>query len=309
MSSAERDGFSPDWLALREAADHRARAGALVDRLRAEWRAQGWTRIVDLGSGTGSNLRYLAPRLPGPQQWTLVDHDAELLARAGAAGTAAEVRCVHGDLTAAGLPAAAQADLVTCSALLDLVPEDWLQRLARACRDAGCGAYLALTYDGVMQWSAAGSAGGGPDGASDPDDAAIREAVNAHQRRDRGPATALGPDAAAAAEALLRAVGYRTWRLPSPWRLGTGDRALALALIDGWENAALDLSPSARRGAPDPCLGAAPAADGDRRPLRADRGPPGPARPAAARVAGPQQPGEPRRAIGARGCPAAHACR
>lgn len=243
MSSARRDAFSPDWLALREAADHRARSVPLVERLRADWRARGWTRIVDLGSGTGSNLRYLAPRLPGPQQWTLVDHDAELLARAGAAGTAVEVRCVHGDLTEAGLRAAAQADLVTCSALLDLVTEDWLGRLARACRAAGCGAYLALTYDGVMQWSAAESGDDGPGGAGDPGDAAIREAVNAHQRRDRGPATALGPAAAAAAAARFRAVGYRTWRLPSPWRLGPGDRALALALIDGWEDAALDLSP------------------------------------------------------------------
>ena len=243
MPSAERDAFSPDWLALREAADHRARAGALVERLRVDWRARGWTRIVDLGSGTGSNLRYLAPRLPGPQQWTLIDHDADLLARAEAAGTTAEVRCVQGDLTEAGLPAVAQADLVTCSALLDLVTEDWLDRLARACRAAGCGAYLALTYDGAMQWSAAASGDDGPGGAGDPDDAAIREAVNAHQRRDRGPATALGPDAAAAAETLLRAVGYRTWRLPSPWRLGPAERALALALIDGWEEAALDLSP------------------------------------------------------------------
>ncbi len=247
MPSAGRDEFSPDWLALREAADHRSRAGALVDRLRAEWRARGWTRIVDLGAGTGSNLRYLAPRLPGPQQWTLVDHDADLLARAEAAGAAAEVRRVHGDLAEAGLPAVAQADLVTCSALLDLVPEDWLGRLAHACRTARCGAYLALTYDGTMQWSAAGSADDGPGEAGDPDDAAVREAVNAHQRRERGPAPALGPAATAAAEALLRSVGYRTWRLPSPWRLGPGDRALALALIDGWEDAALDLSPPPAR--------------------------------------------------------------
>ena len=243
MPSGAQDAFSPDWLALREAADHRSRADALVDRLRAEWRARGWTRIVDLGSGTGSNLRYLAPRLPGPQQWTLVDHDADLLARAGAAGTAAKVRCVHGDLTAAGLPAVGQADLVTCSALLDLVPEAWLERLAHACRAAGCGAYLALTYDGAMCWSAAGSGGDGPGEAGDPDDPAIRDAVNAHQRRDRGPATALGPAAAEAAEAHFRAASYRTWRLPSPWRLGPQDRALALALIDGWQRAALDLSP------------------------------------------------------------------
>ena len=247
MPSDAQDAFSPDWLALREAADHRSRAGALVDRLRAEWRARGWTRIVDLGSGTGSNLRYLAPRLPGPQQWTLVDHDADLLARAEAAGTVAEVRRVHGDLAAAGLPAVGQADLVTCSALLDLVTKDWLDRLAGACRAAGCGAYLALTYDGVMQWSAAGSGGDGPGEPGDPDDAVIRDAVNAHQRRDRGAATALGPAAAATGEALFGQMGYRTWRLPSPWRLGPEDRALALGLIDGWEDAALDLSPLSAR--------------------------------------------------------------
>ena len=247
MPSDAQDAFSPDWLVLREAADHRSRAGALVDRLRAEWRARRWARIVDLGSGTGSNLRYLAPRLPGPQQWMLVDHDAELLARAAAAGTSAEVRRVNGDLAAAGLQAVAQADLATCSALLDLVTEDWLERLARACRAAGCGAYLALTYDGVMKWSAAGRGGNGPAAAGDPEDAAIRDAVNAHQRRERGRATALGPAAAAAAETRFRAAGYRTWRLPSPWRLGPDDRALALALIDGWEHAALDLSPRAAR--------------------------------------------------------------
>ena len=240
------DTFSPDWLALREVADHRSRAAALVDRLRVAWRTRGWSRVVDLGSGSGSNLRYLAPRLPGPQQWTLVDHDADLLARAVAPGTLAAVRRVHGDLAAAGLAAVKQADLATCSALLDLVTEDWLGHLARACRAARCGAYLALTYDGVVQWSAAGI-GGDAVGQGDPDDAAIRDAVNAHQRRDRGPATALGPAAAAAAESVFRAAGYRTWLLPSPWRLGPGDRALARALVDGWAEAALDLAPPPAR--------------------------------------------------------------
>lgn len=233
MTGAE-GAFSPDWLALREQADHRSRAGALAARLAAEWRARGWTRILDLGSGTGSNLRYLAPRLPGAQHWTLVDRDADLLARAEVVGPAQRIRRVHGDLDEAGLPAVAGTDLVTCSALLDLVSEAWLGRLARACRAAACGAYLALTYDGAMHWYAA---------EHDADDALIRDAVNAHQRRERAPAPALGPAAAAAADAAFRAAGYRTWRLPSPWRLGSDDRALALALVDAWERAALDLAP------------------------------------------------------------------
>ena len=40
--------------------------------------------IHDLGSGTGSMSRWLAPRLPGPQHWVLHDRDADLLARAAA---------------------------------------------------------------------------------------------------------------------------------------------------------------------------------------------------------------------------------
>ena len=66
--------------------------------------------------------------------------------------------------------------------------------------------------------------------------------MNAHQRRDRHPAPALGPDAAPAAAALLVAEGYRTTLRPSPWRLGPFDGALARELVAGWERAALEIA-------------------------------------------------------------------
>ena len=239
--SGSSGAFSPDWLALREPADHRARAAGLLPPLCAAWRAAGWRRVLDLGSGAGSNLRYLAPRLPGAQAWTLLDHDANLLARAAAtAGPPQQVTCVRGDLAREGLAAVADAQLVTCSALLDLVSADWLRRLTRACRAASCGVLLALTYDGTMRWDAAS---GPPPPASGPDaadDELIRRLVNAHQRREQHPEPALGPEAAPAAEALLAAEGYRTWRSPSPWRLGPDDAPLARELVAGWERAALE---------------------------------------------------------------------
>ena len=56
-------GFAPDWLALREPYDHAARSAALADRFAA---AVGATpHLIDLGCGTGANLRYLAPRIAG----------------------------------------------------------------------------------------------------------------------------------------------------------------------------------------------------------------------------------------------------
>ena len=160
--------FSPDWLALREPADHRARAADLLPPLRAAWHTRGWRRILDLGSGAGSNLRYLAPRLPGAQAWTLLDHDANLLARAAAADPAHHVTRLRGDLAREGLAAVADAHLVTCSALLDLVSADWLGNLVRACRAASCGVLLALSYDGTIRWLPA--PGEPPPGAADDAD-------------------------------------------------------------------------------------------------------------------------------------------
>ena len=228
--------FDPAWLALREPVDHRSRSVAAMSLLAPAWRAGGWSRVVDLGSGTGSNRRYLHPRLPGVRHWTLVDRDADLLARA-TAPEGAVVKRVVGDLADAGLEAIrdSDADLATGSALLDLVSRGWLGALAAACRDARCAALFALTYDGTIQWTADGRRP-----ADDPDDALVRRAVNSHQRRDKGLGPALGPMAGLMAETLFREAGYRVWLLQSPWRLGPDDAELAQALVDGWESAAAE---------------------------------------------------------------------
>ena len=70
--------FSAEWLAMREPVDARSRSAALVRRLRND-APRSTRRIVDLATGTGANLRYLAPRLGGDQDWLLVDNDGALL--------------------------------------------------------------------------------------------------------------------------------------------------------------------------------------------------------------------------------------
>jgi len=96
-----------DWLALREPVDHRSRAADLVAPLAEWWGSRPSQRVLDLGSGTGSNLRYLAPRLPGGQEWTLVDRDAAALdrARGMAVGVVGVARVEHvlGELDREGL--------------------------------------------------------------------------------------------------------------------------------------------------------------------------------------------------------------
>ena len=241
--------FRADWLALREPVDHRSRNPDPLEPLADAWRTRGWSRVLDLGTGTGSNFRYLTSRLPGPQHWTLLDKDADLLARAGPMTGAhgASVRRVRADLLDAGAREAAAVDLVTGSALLDLVSEAWLTSLVQACAAASCAVYFALTYDGQIAWTRSGAPASPTlaDGVEDAESERVRRAVNAHQRRDKGFGPALGPTAAFVADELLRAAAYRTWLQPSPWRLGPGDEGLALRLVDGWEQSALEESEKA----------------------------------------------------------------
>ena len=237
--------FEADWLALREPIDHRSRAEMLLAPLCKAWRTRGWSRVLDLGSGTGSNLRYLAPHFPAGQKWVLVDHDPDhlrTLGRVGVPSSVRSLRTVQGDLVDAGLAAMPDADLVTASALLDLVSEAWLRRVVDACADAGGGAHFALSYDGEIRWSGDGAHGG--QGDDDPDDALVRDAVNAHQAGDKGLGPALGPAAGPVAERLFRSARYTTRLLPSPWRLGVADAPVVRRLIAGWEAAAASLRPA-----------------------------------------------------------------
>ncbi len=232
--------FSADWLALREPADHAARASELTATIAAELRRRPTTRAVDLAAGTGSNVRYLMPRLLHIQHWTLVDHDPALLAQAWrllapigyAAGRSFDVR--KDELSALDTLSLDGCALVTAAALLDLVSEDWLRRLARRCAHADVDVLFALTYDGHISCDPA-----------DADDERVRVLVNQHQRGEKGFGPALGPDAARAAEACFRAEGYTVMVAPSDWVLTPEMRDLQRQLVDGWAGAAAEVSPDA----------------------------------------------------------------
>lgn len=216
-------GFSSDWLALREPSDRAARDSALMHAAVA---AAGPKPIVlDLGCGTGSTVRTLAPQLPEGTQWRLVDNDPELLQRASfGLGASSSTHCVDiRELEALPLEGVT---LVTASALLDLVSREWLLEVASRIRVP---LYLALTYDGSMQWTPV-----------EPHDDVVTEAFNRHQRGDKGIGTALGPDAANVAKTILEGAGFDVAVAPSPWQLGPEDAELQQALVEGIAEAAAE---------------------------------------------------------------------
>ena len=172
-------------------------------------------RVVDLGCGTGSNLRALAPVLSGEQHWTLVDHDPALLraARETIAGWASRViedgeqltidkggRRIVIDFLQRDLAGeldpllASPPDLVTAAALFDLVSAQWI---AQFCDRVQSVFYTVLTYNGAEQWA--------PSHAADAD---VLRAFHAHQTTDKGFGVAAGPGATELLRDRLAARGF-----------------------------------------------------------------------------------------------------
>lgn len=250
-------GFSAEWLSLREPVDHRSRNQALQAQV-INYLAQiktvypGSVHLTDLGSGTGSNLRALAPHLNTLQYWTLVDHDPMLLQAARNAllawadseintnnlasrvNTSTQIqrlsilkqgKTINVEFKCADLFNHYQAvldepaDLITAAAFFDLVAEPWLTKF---CASLSKPLYTVLTYDGIEQWS--------PPEIMDAD---MLKAFHQHQHTDKGFGFAVGPTAPERLQSLLKAHQFTTVTAPSPWILDYRDQSLIKQLASG----------------------------------------------------------------------------
>jgi trans-aconitate methyltransferase len=233
------EAVSAGWLALREPADAAARARDLVDELRRHLPTRGRVVIHDLGCGTGSMGRWLAPLLPGPQRWVLHDRDASLLEAAtadppahAADGSAVTLETQQSDINGLGYGELADATLVTASALLDMLTADELSGLVDLCTAAACPALLTLSVTGRVELTPA-----------DPLDRRVAAAFNAHQRRTTQRGVLLGPDAPEVALEELGRRGAEVVVRSSPWRLGASDADLIAEWFGGWLGAACEQEP------------------------------------------------------------------
>ena len=240
-------GFSAEWLALREPADHRARDGLLTMALADRLQPKPLVRVVDLGCGTGSNIRATYAALGREQHWTLVDYDARLLAAARSALTAwADGAASDGDklvlkksgktlvvafrqANLVGALAAAlgpECDLVTTSALFDLCSTEFIEKFAPAVAKRRAIFYTVLTYNGVQHWT--------PRHALDE---AMADAFHDHQATDKGFGPSAGPKAPAALARAFAACGYVVKEGDSPWLLARSDQRLIDELAPGFASA------------------------------------------------------------------------
>ncbi|MBL3825482.1 MULTISPECIES: glycosyltransferase [unclassified Marinobacter] len=240
--------FASDWLAAREAADHRARSRELTEELN-QWLLLHYdslppeihcpVQIVDIGTGRGSNALFLVPFLQVPQTWLALDQDAALLREAR---QRVDILDVPFETTTVQLSPEnmeqhlpAEVSLITASALIDLVSEPWLKTLSHAAAHRKSAMLIVLSYAGHFEVS-----------PGHPDDELLRNLVNQHQHGDKGTGAALGPEAPIVLRDLLTQEGYRVKLAESPWTLSSGDQALVGMLMQGWTDAAIEQSPTDR---------------------------------------------------------------
>ncbi|MBK9078016.1 MAG: class I SAM-dependent methyltransferase [Hyphomicrobium sp.] len=242
--------FSAEWLQLREGADQAARNSEIANAVSARFALRDAISVVDLGCGTGANLRATASLLPNRQLWRLIDSDPALLDAARIdlirwADTAlregdelilrkghADIRVSFSQLDLAtdierafdGAPA-----LITASALFDLVSETFIKTIARLCTERNAAFYTVLTYNGVQRWS-----------PHRPADNQIASAFHRHQLGDKGFGPAAGPMAPSILADQFRLNGYTVLEGESYWVLGRNDRMLLEELQRGYAMAAAE---------------------------------------------------------------------
>ena len=247
------EAFDGDWLDLREPYDAAARNPELAAMLAAALPAR--PRILDLGAGTGSLVRWLGHFIGRAQAWTLVDADAALVERAfetiadraEAVGWAAtfpgrRTLLVHSpegawriegliaDLVQApaNLPLD-RVDAVVNTALCDLVSRGWIEAMAAACAQRRLPFYAALNVTGRERFM-----------PPYPGDAVVMRGFRRDQRRDKGfGGVALGPAAPDAIAEAFAAHGYTVHRGASDWIVDRRSRLFAQEIATGHGAAAL----------------------------------------------------------------------
>tara|TARA_B100001123_G_scaffold450404_2_gene620900 strand:- start:2900 stop:3778 length:879 start_codon:yes stop_codon:yes gene_type:complete len=247
-----------EWLHLRENTDAQARSMSLTKSVASKLSSDQPVHILDLATGTGSNIRHLIEHLPTRQQWLVTDKDQQLLAELPTQterwcqtqgykfqrtkfgyvilGTHLECHIETQTLNLSNLDSAKLFHghhLVTASALLDLVSASWLRTLINHCHAVGAAILFTITYNGSVSCSPA-----------EHEDEQILKLFNLHQQTDKGlGGRAEGPNAITCAIDCFSEVGYQVQRESSNWTLGTKDQEIQRQLITGWGKAVKEIAP------------------------------------------------------------------
>jgi hypothetical protein len=184
-------------------------------------------RLLDLGAGTGSLFRWLAPIIGRSQAWVFADADTTLLGRAlddtadwaeamgWTVSSPGRALLIHTDMGTWRIETrkvdlaraldVSMVDAVTCTALFDLVSQEWVDHLVAQLRTP---LLACLSVDGRAQFT-----------PPHPLDGVITGAFRRDQTRDKGFGRALGPSAPAVLVDALTSRHFDVHGAVSDWQI------------------------------------------------------------------------------------------
>lgn len=202
--------FQNKWLNLRETVDRNARNKRILYLINKFFKNKKNIRIVDLGSGAGSNYRFLKSRLLNNQYWFFVDisHQStnyfkkNIKLSSKIKKTNFKIVDIINNLEKINFN---DYNLVTGSAFLDILPKKWFKKFHKLNIDTEI-VYFALNYNGNFKFF-----------PKHMDDKKILNIFNKDQKSDKGIGeVAVGPDCTELINKVFKRT-HKTYVLDSTW--------------------------------------------------------------------------------------------
>ena len=149
--------FENSWLYQREKIDNLSKNLTLIDKINSVLKDLENISILDLGTGTGSNFRFLSKKINNKNQsWTLMDISRSSLQEAKKNITLnnkiKKVSLKYNDIIKnIKKTNFNQFDLVTGSAFLDIMPDNWFKDFHRLNQNTKI-IYFSINYDGYFKF-------------------------------------------------------------------------------------------------------------------------------------------------------------
>lgn len=254
--------FATDWLEERYRFDVAARNPQVEAACLQYLSTCSPINIIDIGTGTGANFIYLAEKFPQSQRWVLVELNPDLLKRARTRLTAwatangyhikpgksslhfkkdqqqIQVDFLKGSfLDLPRLLPLKDYDLVTASAVFDLLSKDMIQNLAQTFHENRLALLATLNYESMSYLPI------------DPADEQWIGLYEAHMQRQQEFGQALGPNCSAYLESCFaRLSGEQLLRAPSRWQIEPADTEMHRHLLGFMETSLLEITVNGHSG-------------------------------------------------------------
>ena len=149
--------FENSWLFQREKIDNLSKNISIINKINRVLKNYDEIRIIDLGTGTGSNFRYLSKKIKFKNQyWTLMDLSKSSLNEAKKTSVTnnkiQKIILKHDDIIKnIDKHNFDNYEIVTGSAFLDIMPVDWFKKFYTKNRNTKL-VYFSINYDGYFKF-------------------------------------------------------------------------------------------------------------------------------------------------------------